>query len=75
MEDVCNLLYIARTRSRDSVVGIATGYWLGDRGVWSSSPVRAKNFLHVVQIVSGVHPTSYPMGIKGSFSGSKAAEA
>jgi hypothetical protein len=39
---------------RDSSVGIATGYGLEDQGV--------KNFLHVVQTRSGVHPTSYPMG-------------
>jgi hypothetical protein len=31
-------------RSRDSVVGIATGYGLDDRGVGSSSPGRVKNF-------------------------------
>jgi hypothetical protein len=32
-------------RSRDSVVGIATGYGLDDRGIRSSSPGRVKNFL------------------------------
>jgi hypothetical protein len=31
--------------SRDSAVGIATGYWLGDRGVGVRVPVRVKNFL------------------------------
>jgi hypothetical protein len=31
-------------RSRDSSVGIATGYWLDDRGGGSSSPGRVKNF-------------------------------
>jgi hypothetical protein len=53
-----------RSRSRDSVVGIATGY--GPRG-WSLSPGRV-NLLHVFQTGSGVHPTSYPMGTRGSFS-------
>jgi hypothetical protein len=32
----------------------------------SSSPDKVKNFLHVVQTGSGVHPTSYPMGTGGS---------
>jgi hypothetical protein len=60
-------------RIRDSAVGIATGYRLDDRGVgvrvlagWRFS------LLHVVQTGSGVHPTSYPMGIGGgSFPGVK----
>jgi hypothetical protein len=51
--------------SRDSVVGIATGYGLDDWGR-SSSPGRVKNFLHV-QTGSGAHPASYPMGTGGSF--------
>jgi hypothetical protein len=46
---------------KGSVVGMATGYGLDDRGV--------------VQTGSGVHPTSYPMGTGGSFPGSKAAGA
>jgi hypothetical protein len=33
------------TRSRDSVVGTATGYGLDDRGVGVQSPGRVKNFL------------------------------
>jgi hypothetical protein len=33
------------TRSRDSAVGIATGYGLDDRGVRSSSPGRVKYFI------------------------------
>jgi hypothetical protein len=45
------------------VVGIETGYGLDDR---SSSPGRVKNFLHVVQIGSGVHST-YLRGSRGSF--------
>jgi hypothetical protein len=47
-----------------SVVGIATGYGLDDRGVG----VR-------VQTGSEVHPASYPMGTGGSFPGGKAARA
>jgi hypothetical protein len=48
--------------TRDSVVGIAIGYGLDDRGGRNSSPGRVKNFLHVVQTGSGVHITSYLMG-------------
>jgi hypothetical protein len=29
------------------------------------SPGRVKNFLHIVQTGSGVHPTSYPVGAGG----------
>jgi hypothetical protein len=44
-----------------AVVGIATGYGLdGPRGR-SSSSGWVKNFLHV-QIGSGFHPASYPLG-------------
>jgi hypothetical protein len=56
--------------SRDSVVGIATGYGLDDRG--SEFEYRSGqefSVLHVVQTVSGVHPTSYPMGNEGLFPG------
>jgi hypothetical protein len=45
----------------DSVVGIATGYGLGDRGIGVRVPVGFKNFLHVVQTGCVVHPTSYRM--------------
>jgi hypothetical protein len=49
--------------SRDSAVGIATGYGLDDRKGRSSSPGGGQEFLllHVVQTGSGVHPTFYPM--------------
>jgi hypothetical protein len=57
--------------SRDSVVGIATAHGLHGRGGRSSSPGRVKNFLHVVQTKSGVHPASYPMRTGGSFPGIK----
>jgi hypothetical protein len=63
-----------KIRSRDSVVGIATGYRLDVRGVRVQVPVGKEfSFLHFVQNGSGAHPTSYPMGIGGSFPGSKAA--
>jgi hypothetical protein len=62
--------------SQDSSVGIATGYGLGDRGVGVRVSVWSRIFyLYVVQTGSGVHPTSYPMGTKGSFPGVIAAEA
>jgi hypothetical protein len=61
--------------SRDSVVGLAIGYGLDDRGGRSSSPGRGQEFplLYVVQTGSGAHPASYPMGTEGSFPGGKAA--
>jgi hypothetical protein len=63
-------------RSRDSVVGIATGYGLDDQGVGVRVPVGQEfSILHVVQTGFGVHPTSYPMGTGGSFPGGKAAGA
>jgi hypothetical protein len=67
------MIYVARIGlfmdSTDSVVGIATSYGLHNRGGWSSSSGRVKNSLHVVQTASGVHPTSYPIGIGGKAAG------
>jgi hypothetical protein len=61
-------------RSRDSSVGIATGYELQDGGVGVRVPVGLEfSLLHVVQTGSGVHPTSYSMGTGDSFLGGKAA--
>jgi hypothetical protein len=59
--------------SRDSSVGIATGYGLGDQGDGSFESRWSQEFslLHIVQTGSGVHPTSYKMGTGGSFSGIK----
>jgi hypothetical protein len=60
--------------SRDSSVGIATGYGLDDRGAGVRVPVESRIFLlHVVQTGSGVHPASCPMGTGGSFPGGKTA--
>jgi hypothetical protein len=53
--------------SRDSSVGIETGYGLDD-----PSPSRDKNFLF---FMSGAHPASCSMDIGGSFPGSKAPGA
>jgi hypothetical protein len=62
--------------SRDSVVGIATGYGVDKRGQ-SSSPDRVKNSLFSTssRYGSGAHPTYYPMGTGGSFPEDEAAEA
>jgi hypothetical protein len=58
--------------SRDSVVGIATGNGLDDRGVGFRVPVGSEfSLLHVVQTGSGTHPTSYPMGTGDIFLGIK----
>jgi hypothetical protein len=58
--------------SRDSVVGMATGYG----GVGVRVPVGQEfSLLPVVQTGSGVHPASYPMGTGDSFPGYKAAGA
>jgi hypothetical protein len=54
-------------RSRDNVVGIATGYELDDLVVGFS-------LLHV-ETSSGAHPAPYPMGSEGFFHAGKAAGA
>jgi hypothetical protein len=55
--------------SRDSSVGIATGWTAGSR---FSAGARDFSLLHIVQTSSVVYP-SYAMDIGGSFFGSKAA--
>jgi hypothetical protein len=61
-----------RTTSRDSVVGIVTGYGLDNRGVGVQVPVGSRIFSSPCRPDrSGVHPTSYPMGTGGSFPGVK----
>jgi hypothetical protein len=60
---------------RTRFVTIVTGYGQDDRGRVSSAGM-VKNFLHVVQIGTEVHPASYPMGTGGgSFPVLKAAES
>jgi hypothetical protein len=62
--------------SRDSSVGIATGYELEDGGVGVRVPVGQEfSLFHVVPTGSVVHPTSYPMGTGDSFLGGKTAGA
>jgi hypothetical protein len=62
--------------SRNSAVGIATGYGLFDRGVGVRVQVGTRLFLlHVIQTGSGAHPVSHPMGTGSSFSGGKATVA
>jgi len=57
--------------------GVALGYELGDRGSKVRFPAGAGNFSlrHCVQNGSGAHPASSLVGTRGSFPGSKAAEA
>jgi hypothetical protein len=54
--------------SRDSTVGIATGWTAGVR-----FPARARDIslLHSVHTSSEAHPASYPVGTGGSFTGVK----
>jgi hypothetical protein len=61
--------------SRDSSVGIATGYGLDDRGVGVRVPVGVKNFLFSTSSRPALGLTSYPMGIGGSFPGVKVGRA
>jgi hypothetical protein len=63
--------------SCDSSVGIVLSYGLDD---WSSrvrflAGAGSFSLHHRVQNGSGAHPASYPMGTRGSFSGSKAVGA
>jgi hypothetical protein len=59
----------------DSSVSIVTGYGLDDRGSRVRFPAEAGNFSlhHRVQIGSGAHSASFPMGKGGSFPGGTAA--
>jgi hypothetical protein len=62
--------------SRDSAVGIATGYRLDDQGVGVRVPVGANfSLLHVVQTGSGADPVSYSVGTGDSFPKGKAVGA
>jgi hypothetical protein len=59
----------AFTWSRDSSICITLGYGPEDRGSRVRFPAGAGNFSlhHRIQNGSGAHPTSYPMGTRGSF--------
>jgi hypothetical protein len=68
--------HLLSARSRDSSVGIATGYGLDDRGIGVDSRwAQEFSILHVVQTGFATHPASYPVGTGGSFAGGKAAGA
>jgi hypothetical protein len=55
--------YNYNNERRDSVVGIAIGYGLDDRGVGVRVPVGSRiSFLQVLQTGSRVHLTSYLRG-------------
>jgi hypothetical protein len=70
MADVMVKHYILM--SRDSPVGIVTGYGLDNQEVGVRVPVGSRIFtLHVVQTSSGVHPTSYTMSTGGCCPGVK----
>jgi hypothetical protein len=69
-------LSIVLPLTRDSVVGIATGYGLDNRGSeFESQWGQEFSVLHLIQTGSGVHPTSCPMGTGGSFLAGKVAGA
>jgi hypothetical protein len=55
---------MSRVQFSMSAVGIATHYWLEDRGIGVPVPVVVKNFRYsyIIQTGPGVHPTSYPIG-------------
>jgi hypothetical protein len=57
-------------KSRDSVVGIATGYGLDDQGIGVRVPVGARIFSSPRRPDgSGAHPASYPVGTWGKAAG------
>jgi hypothetical protein len=58
-------------RSRDIVVGIATGYVLDDRGVGVRVPVGSRIFSSSCRpdLLWGLSNPSYPLGTAGSFPG------
>jgi hypothetical protein len=68
------LLLLLLQITRNSSAGIATGYGLDGRG---SIPGRLGDFsaLHSVQIASGAHPGSYPLGTGGNLPVCKAVGA
>jgi hypothetical protein len=71
--EVYFLVLIVWNWSRNSSVGISTGYGLDDQVVRVPSPCRVNNFLYVVQTGSGAHSAFYSMGSGEFFPGVKAA--
>jgi hypothetical protein len=72
------VIYIMKTigiiKSRDSAVGIATGYGLDDRGVGFRVPVVDRIFSSPRRLDRfWGPPASYPIGTGGSFPGGKAS--
>jgi hypothetical protein len=63
------------TRSRDSAVGIATGYGMDDRGVGVRVPVVSRIVFTSSRPALGVHSTSYPFGTGSSLPEVKPAGA
>jgi hypothetical protein len=62
-------LYTVNSKSLGSVVGIATGYGLADRGAGVRASVgKTFSILHIIQTGSGVHTTFYRMGTDGALS-------
>jgi hypothetical protein len=53
---------------------MATG-WTMEGSEFEFRKGQECELLRIVQTGSGAHPASYPMGIRGSFSGGKAAGA
>jgi hypothetical protein len=74
MAENFNLSYTT-TGSRDSSIGIVTGYRLDDRGVGIRVLSKRKYFslLFMVQTDSEAQPASYPVGSVGPIPGDKAA--
>jgi hypothetical protein len=64
-------------KSRDSSVGIATGYGQACRriGVPISAGTRDFSLLHSAQTDSGAHPASYPEGTGDCFPGGEAGHS
>jgi len=68
-----HLLHKIPQLSRDSSVGTATGYGLDDRMIGVRFPAGSGtlSLRYRVHTGSGAHPTSYPVGMGGYFSGGK----
>jgi hypothetical protein len=49
--------------------------WTAEGSQFESREGLECSLLHIVQTGSGAHPTSYPLGTRGSFPGSKYAGA